>query len=89
MLVDLSGRGGKSVSVVNIIQWTAEQRLRLAVTHFLGTIFPKYLVRQARLLAGDTVDEYAKVLSKPELTRFLDLREGEQPALPVDVDHFK
>ena len=57
-----------------------------AFRYLLGRLMPKYLVRHARFLADDTVDAYAKVLSRPELMRLLDLREGEAPMLPVDVE---
>lgn len=57
-----------------------------AFRYLLGKLMPKYLARHARFVAEDTVDAYAKVLSKPELMRLFDLREGEAPMLPVDVE---
>jgi hypothetical protein len=71
--------------------WAARQRierrrLRFAVRHLLRRLFGKPLVRDAQHLAGDVADEYAKVLSGPELEQFLGVPEGERPALPVDAD---
>lgn len=63
-----------------------KKRLRLALRHLVRRLFPRHLVRGAQALAGYAVDEYAKVLSGPELRRFLDLEEGEQPVLPVDTN---
>ena len=47
------------------------------------------LTRDADAMAAFAAGEYGKVLSKPELRRFLDLEEGARPALPVDTDRFK
>jgi hypothetical protein len=35
------------------------------------------------------VDEYAKVLSRAELESFFDLRKGERPVLPIDIEQLK
>lgn len=71
--------------------WTVQQRierkrLRLGFKHLLRRLFGQPLVRDAQRLAGYAVDEYAKVLSGPELERFLGIPEGERPALPIDTD---
>jgi hypothetical protein len=72
--------------------WAAQQRvdkkrLRLAMKYFLHRLVTKLLVRQAQSLAGYAAEEYAKVLSPEELRRFLDLKEGEPPSLPIDIAH--
>jgi len=66
-----------------------KRRLRLAFRYLLRRLAPRLLARGAHSLAGYAVDEYAAVLTEPELRRFLDLREGEQPALPVDLDQIR
>ncbi|HEY2169268.1 MAG TPA: hypothetical protein VGJ30_06555 [Candidatus Angelobacter sp.] len=72
--------------------WAAQQRvekkrLRLAMKHLLHRLVTKLLARDAQSLAGYAAEEYAKVLSPEELRRFLDLREGEPPSLPIDIEH--
>lgn len=72
--------------------WAAQQRLekkrlRLAMKYLLHRLVTKLLARDAQSLAGYAVEEYAKVLSPEELRRFLDLKEGEPPSLPIDIEH--
>lgn len=72
--------------------WAAQQRvekkrLRLAMKYLLHRLVTKLLVRHAQSLAGYAAEEYAKVLSPEELRRFLDLKEGEPPSLPIDIEH--
>jgi hypothetical protein len=72
--------------------WAAQQRvekkrLRLAMKYLLHRLVTKLLARDARSLAGYATEEYAKVLSPEELRRFLDLKEGEPPSLPIDIEH--
>lgn len=72
--------------------WAAQQRvekkrLRLAMKYLLHSLVAKLLVRQAQSLAGYVAEEYGKVLSPEELRRFLDLKEGEPPSLPIDIAH--
>ena len=74
--------------------WTVQQRiekkrLRLAFKHLLRRLFGRPLAHHAQRLVADMMDEYAKVLSGPELERFLGVREGQRPALPVDVDQLE
>ncbi len=64
--------------------WTVQQRieekrLRLGFKHLLRRLFGQLLARDAQRLAGYAVDEYAKVLTGPELERFLGVPEGRQP----------
>ena len=66
-----------------------KRRLRLALGHLWRRFFSMLLQRDAGAMAAFAADEYSKVLSEPELRRFLDLNEGEQPALPAGVDHFR
>src|SRR5438034_9060161 len=54
--------------------WAAKERvekkrLRLGATFLFKRLFGKSVTRQAQGLAGHTVDEYAKVLSPPEVGR--------------------
>jgi hypothetical protein len=35
------------------------------------------------------VDEYARILNAAELESFFDLKQGERPVLPVDIDEPK
>jgi hypothetical protein len=72
--------------------WTVQERiekkrLRLGIKYLLRRLVARVLVRDAQSLAGYAAEEYAKVLSPEELRRFLDLKEGEQPGLPVDIKH--
>lgn len=72
--------------------WAVQQRiekkrLRLAAKYLLRRAVSKLFARHAQELAGYAAEEYAKVLSSEELRRFLDLDEGERPALPVDIEH--
>jgi hypothetical protein len=74
--------------------WAAQQRiekkrLRLAAKYLLRSVVSRLFTRHAQELAGYAAEEYAKVLSREELRRFLDLHEGERPALPVDIEHQK
>lgn len=74
--------------------WAVQQRiekkrLRLAAKYLLRRAVSKLFARHAQELAGYAADEYAKVLSREELQRFLDLREGEPPALPVDIERLQ
>lgn len=74
--------------------WSVQQRienrrLRLALKYLLRRILPRYLAHGAQSLATYAADEYATVLSVPELRRFLDLQEGERPVLPVDMDQLR
>lgn len=74
--------------------WAAQQRiekqrLRLGVKYLLRRFVAKLLARDAESLAGYAAEEYSKVLSPEELKRFLDLKEGQPPSLPVDVEHFQ
>jgi hypothetical protein len=54
--------------------------------YLLRRLVARFFASDARSLAGYAAKEYAKVLSPEELNRFLDLKEGEPPALPVDID---
>jgi hypothetical protein len=74
--------------------WEAQQRiekkrLRLAVKYLLRRFVSSLLIRHAQSFAGYAAAEYAKVLSPAELRRFLDLKEGEQPTLPIDIEYFQ
>ena len=67
-------------------QRVEKKRLRFAFGHLLRRLFGGPVARDAQRLAGYAVDEYAKVLSGPELERFLGVPEGRRPALPIDTD---
>lgn len=72
--------------------WAVQQsiekkRLRLGMKYLLRRLTTAFLSRNAQSLAGYAAEEYAKVLSREELRRFLDLKEGERPVLPVDIQH--
>lgn len=68
------------------IQQKAEKkRFWLALKYPLRKWFAKSLARDAQGLAGYLVDEYAKVLTKIELENFFSLKEGQRPALPIDI----
>jgi hypothetical protein len=72
--------------------WAVQQRiekkrLRLGMKYLLRRFVSGLLARDAQSLAGYAADEYAKVLSPEELKRFLDLKEGERPTLPLDIEH--
>jgi len=57
--------------------------------YLLRRFVARFFASDAQSLAGYAAEEYAKVLSPGELKRFLDLKEGEPPALPVDIEHFR
>lgn len=72
--------------------WAAQQRiekkrLRLGLRYLLRRFTGGLRARDAQSMAGYGAEEYAKVLSPRELQRFLDLKEGEAPALPWDMEH--
>ena len=73
----------------SVQQRVEKKRLRLAFKHLLRRLFGRPLAHDAQRLAGYVVDEYAKVLSGPELERFLGVPEGQRPALPIDADPLK
>ena len=79
----------RRLALIAVQQRLEKQSLGSAFRYSLGKLLPKFIARHARFLAADTVNAYAKVLSKPELARFLDLREGELPSLPVDIENFR
>jgi hypothetical protein len=72
-----------------IQQRVEKKRLRLGIKFFLRRFLAKKLARDAQDLAGYMVDEYAKVLSRAELESFFDLRKGERPVLPIDIEQLK
>jgi len=72
-----------------IQQRVEKKRLWLALKHPFRRLFAKDLARGAQGLAGYLVDEYAKVLTKSEVNSFFSLEEGQQPALPIDIDQLK
>jgi hypothetical protein len=74
--------------------WAVQQRiekkrLRLAAKYLLRRFVSRILARHAQELAGYAAEEFAKVLSPQELRRFLDLKENEPPALPIDLEHLR
>ena len=74
--------------------WTVQQRverkrLQLGLRHLFRRAFTRTKARDAQRLAGYLADEYAEVLSQAELARFFDLKAGEPPALPVDLEQLK
>jgi hypothetical protein len=73
--------------------WAAQQRiekkrLRLGMKYLLRRFLVRLFARDAQSLAGYAAEEYARILSPAELKRFLDFKESEPPALPIDVEHF-
>jgi hypothetical protein len=73
--------------------WAVQQRiekkrLRLGMKYLLRRLIGRFFARDARSLAGYAAEEYARVLSPGELNLFLDLKDGEPPRLPVDIEHF-
>lgn len=72
--------------------WAVQQRiekkrLRLGMKYLLRRFVSKLFLRDAQSLAGYAAEEYSKVLSSEELRCFLDLKQGEPPSLPVDIEH--
>lgn len=70
-----------------IQQRVEKRRFHLEMKYLLRRLVARFFVSDARSLAGFAVEEYAKVLSPGELKCFLDLKEGESPALPLDIEH--
>lgn len=62
-----------------------KKRLRLIGTYLLKKLFSRSIAKDANNLANIMVDEYAQVLSKADLERFFDLKEGERAMLPTDI----
>jgi hypothetical protein len=60
------------------------RRLWVVLRHGLARLFRFSREPAARGLAHFAVDEYAKVLSRPELEAFFGREEAASPALPVD-----
>lgn len=74
--------------------WAVQQRiekkrLRLAAKYLLRRFVARILARHAQELAGYAAEELSKVLSPQELRCFLDLKENEPPALPIDLEHLR
>lgn len=72
--------------------WAVQQRIekkrfRLGMKYLLRRLVAKFFFSDAQSLAAYAAEEYAKVLSPVELKTFLDLKDGESPALPVDIEH--
>jgi hypothetical protein len=67
-----------------IQQRIERKRIRLAFAWLLHVFSYKPLYGRANKLAAYMVREYAQVLSPNELEAFFELREGEQPVLPID-----
>lgn len=65
------------------------KRLWLAFRSLLSGIFSRPLVSGAQKLAEDLLREYAQVLTPEELEVYFNLRQGEQPSLPVEGNSFK
>jgi hypothetical protein len=69
--------------------WAASERVDsrriwLSVRYMLGTLLWPVRRSHAEALTKALTGEYSKVLSQPELSQFLGLKEGQRPALPVD-----
>ena len=62
-----------------------KRRLRLAGKYLLKRLFSRGIAKDADGLVNGMVDEYAQVLSKADLERFFDLKEGKRPALPIEI----
>ena len=74
--------------------WAAKERVErkrlwLGVKFLIKKKFGGNVVKDAQGLAGYMVDEYAKVLGPAEIESFFDLKKGERPVLPVDLDELK
>jgi hypothetical protein len=66
-----------------------KRRFRLAFKYLFRRFFVKRVERDAQGLAHFLVEEYAKVLTPEELQQYFNLRPGEPPVLPIDVDQLK
>ena len=60
------------------------QRIWLGLRYMLGGLLWPVRRSHADALTKALVAEYSKVLSQPELRQFLNLQEGQRPALPLD-----
>jgi hypothetical protein len=74
--------------------WAIQERVekkrgRLILKYVFRKFFFKSLVRDAQGLSGYLVEEYAKVLDQRELDSFFGPEEARNPALPIDLEHFK
>ena len=67
-----------------IQQRVEKKRMHLVFRWLFHFISYKPLYKKANRLAGFLVDEYAKVLTKDEIVAFFDLKENEEPSLPMD-----
>jgi hypothetical protein len=66
-----------------------KRRFRLAFKYLFRRFFAKRVERDVQGLAHFLVEEYAKVLTPEELQQYFNLRPGEPPVLPIDVDQLK
>ena len=70
-------------------QRVEKKRLRLIFKYLLRRFFPSSLARGAQGLAGFLVDEYAKVLTLPELESFFGPEQARHPTLPTDPNQLR
>jgi hypothetical protein len=69
--------------------WAASERVEskriwLGLRYMLGRLLWPVRRRHAEALTHALAGEYSKVLSQPELERFLGLQQGQHPVLPLD-----
>ena len=65
-----------------------KKRLSLMLKYLFRHLFRKNFLQSTQNLAGYLVDEYAEVLSREELESFFGKEEVDNPALPVNNEHF-
>lgn len=65
-------------------QRVEKKRLSLAFRHFMRQMLNKLLVHDTQRLARFAADEFAQVLSRSELERFLGVSDASNPQLPID-----
>jgi hypothetical protein len=76
--------GERRAALWNVQERIEKKRLGLAFGHLMRRMFHRLLVHDTRKLAQFTADEFAQVLSRQELIRFLDLRDADTPQLPIE-----
>lgn len=73
----------------NIQERVEKKRARLAIKSVFRGLLAKGLARDAQAAAAFLIEEYGKVLTRPELESFFGFENGTPPSLPVDLEQLR
>lgn len=65
------------------------KRARLAIKYLFRRFLAKGLARDAQATASFLIEEYGKILTRPELESFFGFEDGRPPSLPVDLEQLR